>query len=126
MSWIQSVDKEEGDWDENCPECYHDELIRDFVEDMEFIPLDANGKVLNPYPSPASVASRNNLYKVRAVDIRVAFKSEKPFFRFESKQGKERKLSGFSRGIRAFSDRNLRDNVVVTVHTRNIAAEGNY
>ena len=126
MSWIQSVDKEEGDWDENCPECYHDELIRDFVEDMEFIPLDANGKVLNPYPSPASVASRNNLYKVRAVDIRVAFKSEKPFFRFESKQGKERNLSGFSRGIRAFSDRNLRDNVVVTVYTRNIAAQGSY
>ena len=93
---------------------------------MEFVPLDANGKVLNPYPSPASVASRNNLYKVRAVDIRVAFKSEKPFFRFESKQGKERKLSGFSRGIRAFSDRNLRDNVVVTVYTRNIAAQGNY
>ena len=64
--------------------------------------------------------------KVRAIDIRVAFKSEKPFFRFESKQGKERKLSGFSRGIRSFSDRNLRDNVVVTVHTRNIAAGGNY
>ena len=101
--------------------------IRDsYVEDMEFVPLDANGKVLKPYPSPATEQSRNNLYKVRAIDIRVAFKSEKPFFRFESKQGKERKLSGFSRGIRSFSDRNLRDNVVVTVHTRNIAAEGNY
>ena len=127
ISWNQSIDKKTGGfWDVDCPECYHDELIRDYVEDMEFVPLDANGKVLNPYPSPASVASRNNLYKVRAVDIRVAFKSEKPFFRFESKQGKERKLSGFSRGVRAFSDRNLRDNVVVTVYTRNIAAQGNY
>lgn len=126
ISWEQSINSPTGRWISNCPECYHEELIRDYVEDMEFVPLDANGKVLKPYPSPATEQSRNNLYKVRAIDIRVAFKSEKPFFRFESKQGKERKLSGFSRGIRSFSDRNLRDNVVVTVHTRNIAAEGNY
>ena len=126
ISWEQSINSPTGRWISNCPECYHEELIRDYVEDMEFVPLDANGKVLKPYPSPTTEQSRNNLYKVRAIDIRVAFKSEKPFFRFESKQGKERKLSGFSRGIRSFSDRNLRDNVVVTVHTRNIAAEGNY
>ena len=126
ISWEQSINSPTGRWISNCPECYHEELIRDYVEDMEFVPLDANGKVLKPYPSPATEQSRNNLYKIRAIDIRVAFKSEKPFFRFESKQGKERKLSGFSRGIRSFSDRNLRDNVVVTVHTRNIAAEGNY
>ena len=126
ISWEQSINSPTGRWISNCPECYHEELIRDYVEDMEFVPLDANGKVLKPYPSPATKDSRNNLYKVRAIDIRVAFKSEKPFFRFESKQGKERKLSGFSRGIRSFSDRNLRDNVVVTVYTRNIAVEGNY
>ena len=126
ISWQQSINSPTGKWVSNCQECYHEELIRDYVEDMEFVPLDANGKVLKPYPSPATKDSRNNLYKVRAIDIRVAFKSEKPFFRFESKQGKERKLSGFSRGIRSFSDRNLRDNVVVTVYTRNIAVEGNY
>ena len=82
-----------------------------------------NGKVLSPYPSTNSEASRDNLYKIRAVDIRIAFISEKPFFRFESRTGNERQLSGFSRAIRSFSDRNLRDNVVVTVYTRNIVGQ---
>jgi hypothetical protein len=90
---------------------------------MEFIALDQNGKVLSPYPSTNSEASRENLYKIRAVDIRIAFISEKPFFRFESRTGNERQLSGFSRAIRSFSDRNLRDNVVVTVYTRNIVGQ---
>ena len=60
------------------------------------------------------------MYKVRSVDIRISFRSEKEFFRFEARGGKERELTGFSRTIRKFTDRYLRDSVVVTVHTRNI------
>ena len=90
---------------------------------MEFVALDKEGVVLNPYPSTKKEASRANLYKVRAVDIRLAFISEKPFFRFESREGSERQLKGFSRTIRSFSDRYLRDNVVVTVYTRNIVGQ---
>jgi len=123
ISWQQNIGQETGSWVSDCSECYHNELVRDYVEDMEFIALDQNGKVLSPYPSTNSEASRENLYKIRAVDIRVAFISEKPFFRFESRTGNERQLSGFSRAIRSFSDRNLRDNVVVTVYTRNIVGQ---
>ncbi|MAH97897.1 MAG: pilus assembly protein PilV [Euryarchaeota archaeon] len=123
ISWSQAIGQDTGSWVADCSECYHDELIRDYVEDMEFVALDKNGKVLNPYPNTTSIESRNNLYKVRAIDIRIAFISEKPFFRFESRQGKERQLTGFSRTIRSFSDRNLRDNVVVTVYTRNIVGQ---
>ena len=90
---------------------------------MEFVALDNEGRVLSPSPSTTTEATRNNLYKVRAVDIRLAFISEKPFFRFESREGNERELSGFSRTIRSFSDRYLRDNVVVTVYTRNIVGQ---
>ena len=123
ISWKQDIGDETGDWVADCSECYEKELIRDYVEDMEFVALDKEGVVLNPYPSTKTEASRANLYKVRAVDIRLAFISEKPFFRFESREGSERQLKGFSRTIRSFSDRYLRDNVVVTVYTRNIVGQ---
>ena len=113
---------EEGDWvgPNDCSECYHAQLVRDYVEDMEFIALDQEGRLITPYPNPSSQGGRENLYKVRSVDIRISFRSEKEFFRFDARAGKERELSGFSRTIRKFSDRYLRDSVVVTVHTRNI------
>ena len=123
ISWEQAIGQETGKWVADCSECYHNELIRDYVEDMEFIALDKDGKVLTPYPNTTTEESRRNLYKIRAIDIRIAFISEKPFFRFESRQGKERQLTGFSRTPRSFSDRNLRDNVVVTVYTRNIVGQ---
>ena len=123
ISWQQPIGQETGAWVSDCSECYHNELIRDHVEDMEFVALDNEGRVLSPSPSTTTEATRNNLYKVRAVDIRLAFISEKPFFRFESREGNERELSGFSRTIRSFSDRYLRDNVVVTVYTRNIVGQ---
>ena len=123
ISWRQPIGQESGAWVSDCSECYHNELIRDHVEDMEFVALDNEGRVLSPSPSTTTEATRNNLYKVRAVDIRLAFISEKPFFRFESREGNERELSGFSRTIRSFSDRYLRDNVVVTVYTRNIVGQ---
>ncbi len=123
ISWEQAIGQETGKWVADCSECYHNELIRDHVEDMEFIALDKDGKVLTPYPNTLTEESRRNLYKIRAIDIRIAFISEKPFFRFESRQGKERQLIGFSRTPRSFSDRSLRDDVVVTVYTRNIVGQ---
>ncbi len=123
ISWRQNISSDTGSWVADCSECYHNELIRDYVEDMEFVALDKEGKVLSPYPTPTTDAGRENLYKIKAIDIRIAFISEKPFFRFDSREGNERQLSGFSRGIRSFSDRNLRDNIVVTVYTRNIVGQ---
>ena len=80
ISWQQPIGQETGAWVSDCSECYHNELIRDHVEDMEFVALDNEGRVLSPSPSTTTEATRNNLYKVRAVDIRLAFISEKPFF----------------------------------------------
>lgn len=91
---------------------------------MEFIALDQEGRKLSPDPSPSNNSTRQNLYKVRSVDIRLAFRSENEFFRFESRAGNERQLSGFSRAIKKYSDRYLRDSVVVTVYTRNIIDDG--
>ena len=130
ISWKQQRDSEtaswptEGDWVSDCTECYHEQLVKDYVEDMEFIALDQEGRKLSPDPSPSNYSARQNLYKIRSVDIRLAFRSENEFFRFEAREGNERQLSGFSRAIKKYSDRYLRDSVVVTVYTRNIIDDG--
>ena len=130
ISWKQQRDSEtaswptEGDWVSDCTECYHEQLVKDYVEDMEFIAIDQEGRKLSPDPSPSDSSARQNLYKIRSVDIRLAFRSENEFFRFEAREGNERQLSGFSRAIKKYSDRYLRDSVVVTVYTRNIIDDG--
>ena len=130
ISWRQARTSEaaswptEGNWVSDCSECYHKQLVKDYVEDMEFIALDKEGKKLLPYPNPSENSARQNLYKIRSVDIRLAFRSENEFFRFDARAGNERQLSGFSRTIKKYSDRYLRDNVVVTVYTRNIVDDG--
>ena len=50
ISWKQDIGDETGDWVADCSECYEKELIRDYVEDMEFVALDKEGVVLNTYP----------------------------------------------------------------------------
>ena len=110
ISWKQKRDSEtaswptEGDWVSDCTECYHKQLVKDYVEDMEFIALDQEGRKLSPDPSPSDYSARQNLYKIRSVDIRLAFRSENEFFRFEAREGNERQLSGFSRAIKKYSD----------------------
>ena len=126
IAWEQSLNDPTGAWNPNCPTCYDRELIKDYVEDMEFIPLDKNGRVLSPYPSPRTEDASRNLYKVRAIDMRIAFVSEKPFFKFERGQGNPRQISGFSRNIKSYTDRNLRESVVVTVYTRNVVEKNIY
>ena len=113
-----------GEWVADCSECYHDQLVRDYVEDMEFIALDREGRRLTPSPSPTSPEGRNNLYKIRSVDIKIAFRSENEFYRFDARPGKEGPLSGFARTIKSYSDRYLRDTVVISVYTRNILDDG--
>ena len=130
ISWRQRRGSEtaswptSGEWVSDCTECYHEQLVKDYVEDMEFIALDQEGRKLSPDPSPSDISARQNLYKVRSVDIRLAFRSENEFFRFNARAGNERQLSGFSRAIKKYSDRYLRDSVVVTVYTRNIIDDG--
>ena len=93
---------------------------------------DAQGEPINPryaiYKSKISweqsIAGRNNLYKIRSVDIKLSFRSEKDFFRLETRDGQPRKVLGFSRTKEDYNDRYLRDSVVVTVYTRNIVDEG--
>ncbi len=123
QSWIQGLDAASGSWVSDCSECYVGQKIRDHVVDMEFIPLDAAGRKIFPIPKPGSdEAARNNLYKIRAVDVRLTFRSKKEFYRFGASASAPRLVKALGDRSRAFFDRYLRDSVVVTIHTRNIGS----
>ena len=123
-SWIQTGLDSTGSWRDDCTECYRGELIRDHLVDMEFIVFDKQGRIINPPPRPDN-SSRKDLYNIRVVDVRLTFRSKKEFFRFSATDDKPRLVKGLGErfgGVvaSAFTDKFLRDSVVVSVHTRNI------
>ena len=123
-SWIQIVGDTTGEWSSDCSECYNGELIRDHLYDMEFIVFDGEGRRLYDlasasYPRPDN-ASRKDLYNIRAIDVRLTFRSKKEFFRNEATTEKPRFVKALGNRSRIFTDKYLRDSIVVTVHTRNV------
>ena len=133
-SWEQERDLKEcesfpddGQWlgkRESCPECTNEPmLVRDHVEDMEFIPFDENGRVIKnssgQFPAPELSDIRDRLYDIRGVDIRLTLRSKESFFRKES----TRIISGLSNTNASNTDRFLRDSVIVSVNTRNLGGE---
>ena len=124
-SWVQVIGDETGEWKNDCSECYVGQKIRDHVVDMEFIPFDIEGRKINPLeatPENELEANRQKIYDIRAVDVRLTFRSKKEFFRAEAEAQKPRLVKGLGDRTREFFDKFLRDSVVVTVHTRNIGA----
>ena len=90
---------------------------------MEFIPLDASGQRIITTPKPGSDdAARENLYKIRAIDVRITFRSKKEFYRFKAKEDTPRFVKALGDRTRGFLDKYLRVSVVVTIHTRNIGS----
>ena len=123
QSWRQNLDQETGTWVSDCSECYVGQKIRDHIVDMEFIPLDASGKRIFPIPKPGEdSAAMANLYKIRAVDVRITFRSKKEFYRYKANAATPRLVKALGNRTRAFLDKYLRDSVVVTIHTRNIGS----
>jgi hypothetical protein len=119
-SWKQETSK----WVVNpeCDVCYHKQLIRDHVDDMEFIPFGPGGKPIYPVPR-ADDDSFKDLYKIRSVDVRLTFRSHKEFYRSAAGEDKPRIVEGLGDRSRSYEDdKFLRDSVVVTIHTRNIGS----
>ena len=118
--WNQPIGALGGAWIADCSECYTGELVRDHLDDMEFIVFDKKGKRLlntatREFPQPDD-DTFVDLYKISVVDIRLTFRSNKPFY----SKVKERIVTGLGDRNRPHEDRYFRESVVVTVHTRNI------
>ena len=126
-SWTQPVgaigDEPLNGWTTDCAECFEGELIRDHLVDMEFIAFNQHGRIIDPPPRP-DAPSRKDLYNIRSVDVRLTFRSKKPFYRFDKLDAEgniiPRLVKGLGERTTAIEDKYLRDSVVVTIHTRNI------
>ena len=118
-----------GSWLTNCNECTPGVMIRNYIDDMEFIPFDENGKIIQDssgrFPAPEHTGIRDRLQDIRGVDIRLTWISKEDFYREAATTDKPRTILGLggenrNNLIADGKDRKLRDSVVVTVHTRNI------
>ena len=122
-SWVENSENPFGNWTSSCTECYRDQLVRSHLIDMEFLLFDENGHDLykdGDYPLPNN-DNRSGLYKIRQVDMSLMFRSNKEFFKTKPKQKKVLKTLNNDRYTgTGFDDKYLRDNVVVSIHTRNI------
>jgi len=125
QSWRQPLDSDSGEWISDCTECYVAQKIRDHIVDMEFMPLDEKGKILNPLPRPGSdTEARLNLYKIKAVVARITFRSKNPFYRFNATEKTARLVQPLGSVTQKFFDKFLRDSIIVTIYTRNIGSSG--
>ena len=119
-SWIQPLgDDTGGEWVHDsesgeCLDCYRAELVREYLEDMEFIALDENGVMVEALPS-----NMEKIMSIRTVDLRLTFRSSSQKGYFKNK---------INRVVKSFTDERTkqintrfhRDTIFLTVHTRNI------
>lgn len=124
---INSINK--GLWLTNCNECTPGVMVRNYIDDMEFIPFDKDGKIIQDsagrFPAPEHSGIRDRLLDIRGVDIRLTWVSKEDFYREAATTDKPRTILGLggedrNNLIADGKDKKLRDSVVVTVHTRNI------
>ena len=116
-----------GGWSDNCRDCVKKELIRDYITDMEFIPFDSQGRIIKDsserYPAPEITGIRDRLFDIRGVDIRLTFRSSNDFFKSNAPGTRKRIVTGLDNRSKEYTDKYLRDSVIVTVNTRNIGGD---
>ena len=86
------------------------------IEDLIFIPIDENGKIINPPPS--STANSDKVYSIKVVDIMLSVRSKKDFFK-NMKTRIKKALVDDTRKI-SKNDKYLRDTIIVSAHARNL------
>ena len=92
------------------------ELLRKYVENMEFVPIDNDGNVIS---TPLTVDTNEEyLNQIRTLDLKITFRSKDDFF----KKKIIRKIKIIKGEVRHINeeDKFLRDSIVLSVFTRNI------
>tara|TARA_B100001996_G_scaffold135268_1_gene102966 strand:+ start:356 stop:1207 length:852 start_codon:yes stop_codon:yes gene_type:complete len=124
---VKAIYKSKVKWDSNAKgwadpntdgdsETYNDEPIVEYIEDLIFIPIDENGKIINPPPS--STANSDKVYSIKVVDIMLSVRSKKDFFK-NMKTRIKKALVDDTRKI-SKNDKYLRDTIIVSAHARNL------
>ena len=96
---------------------YEKQLVADYIEDLVFLPIDDEGKLINPPPT-ANNATKDKLYKIKTVDIALSIRSTKKFYRSDKDRTKFTLNNPLRKKIR--NDKYFRETIVVTAHARNM------
>ena len=96
---------------------YEKQLVADYIEDLVFLPIDDEGKLINPPPTTNN-ATKDKLYKIKTVDIALSIRSTKKFYRSDKDRTKLTLNNPLRKKIR--NDKYFRETIVVTAHARNM------
>ena len=100
-------------------ETFADEPLVDYIEDLIFLAVDAQGKIIDPPPS--SGVNYDKINAIKVVDILLSVRSKKDFYRTIKKRIKKA-LKDDTRKIEK-EDRYLRDTIIVSAHARNLGLQ---
>ncbi len=96
---------------------YEKQLVADYIEDLVFLPIDDEGKLINPPPTTNN-ATKDKLYKIKTVDIALSIRSTKKFYRSNKDRAKFTLNNPLRKKKR--NDKYFRETIVVTAHARNM------
>ena len=97
---------------------YEEEMVLDYVQDLIFVPFDANGKQIGNQDPGNVVPGLANIENLRTVDIALIVRSTKPFYR-ENKNREVTSIYDSDRKIDHKTDKYLREIITVTANARN-------
>ena len=97
---------------------YEEEMVLDYVQDLIFVPFDANGKQIGNQDPGNVVPGLANIESLRTVDIALIVRSTKPFYR-ENKNREVTSIYDSERKIDHKTDKYLREIITVTANARN-------
>ena len=96
---------------------YEKQLIADYIDDLVFLPIDDEGKLIDPPPT-VNNATKDKLYKIKTVDIALSIRSTKKFYRSDKDRTKFTLNNPLRKKTR--NDKYFRETIVVTAHARNM------
>ena len=110
-----------GDWSSSAEDrdTYTNEIVTDYISDIEIVAKDNLGNVIDPPPSLTNI-NRDKLYSIYTVEIFLTYRSKKNFY----KSNKTRTIVSLYDSERYLEedDKFLRESIILSAFTRNLEA----
>jgi type II secretory pathway component PulJ len=109
-----------GDWSSSAEDrdTYTNEIVTDYLSDIEIVAKDNLGNVIDPPPSLTD--NRDKLYSIYTVEIFLTYRSKKNFYN-SNKTRTIVSLYDTERNLEE-NDKFLRESIILSAYTRNLEA----
>ena len=111
---------DDSDWSSSAEDrdTYTNEIVTDYLSDIEIVAKDNLGNVIDPPPSLTD--NRDKLYSIYTVEIFLNYRSKKKFYKSEKKRTIV-SLYNSKRNLEK-TDKYLRESIILSAFTRNLEA----